>query len=102
MQCAQIRSALQGIPGLTHGPLGALMGPASNHRCHYCVDNRARSWDHIVPRARGGPDTRENLVPSCVSCNQAKADGRGKCRCEKCRTAWKRWGEDEGSCTPVT
>jgi len=30
--------------------------------------------DHIVPRSRGGSDTRENLAVLCRSCNGAKRD----------------------------
>lgn len=28
--------------------------------------------DHVLPRARGGQNNRENLVLSCVSCNESK------------------------------
>ena len=28
--------------------------------------------DHIVPRVKGGPDTLDNLVVACASCNLSK------------------------------
>ena len=40
--------------------------------CRYC---RGRNWlliDHVVPRARGGPTTEENLVVACHHCNAIK------------------------------
>lgn len=40
--------------------------------CVYCGD-RAQTFDHVVPRAAGGPDTYENLVPVCRTCNGSKA-----------------------------
>lgn len=52
------------------------------HRCFYCgewlrtrFDNsqKARSWDHVVPKSKGGINSKQNLVPCCVSCNQEKA-----------------------------
>ena len=30
--------------------------------------------DHIVPRAKGGPNTLDNLQPMCTLCNGDKAD----------------------------
>lgn len=44
----------------------------ANLRCVYCGD-QAQTFDHIVPRAAGGPDTYENLAPVCRPCNGAKA-----------------------------
>ena len=32
------------------------------------------TMDHIVPRARGGPDTDENTMLICASCNNAKGN----------------------------
>jgi 5-methylcytosine-specific restriction enzyme A len=43
--------------------------------CHYCgskVAYRDLTMDHLVPLARGGRSTRENLVPSCKQCNNLK------------------------------
>lgn len=54
--------------------------------CHYC-DAPATTSDHIVPRALGGADAQYNRVPSCLPCNQAKADRMPTCQCFKCRAA---------------
>lgn len=39
--------------------------------CYYCGDE-ADTWDHIVPRKRGGKSTYSNLVPCCRLCNSRK------------------------------
>jgi 5-methylcytosine-specific restriction endonuclease McrA len=45
------------------------------HRCQYCGGTSAPlTVDHIIPRARGGPDTWENLVTACLPCNNRKRD----------------------------
>mgnify|MGYP001562752771 CR=1 FL=1 len=44
-------------------------------RCQYCQARVARdgwTYDHVVPRAQGGRTTWENVVVSCVTCNQKK------------------------------
>jgi len=43
--------------------------------CHYCgqkVNFHNLTMDHLVPLARGGRSTKENLVPSCKNCNNLK------------------------------
>lgn len=43
--------------------------------CHYCGRKYAYkelTMDHLVPLARGGRSTRDNLVPSCKECNTQK------------------------------
>lgn len=44
-----------------------------NFTCAYC-GNRGTTIDHVVPRALGGPNSYENCVAACFSCNQKKAD----------------------------
>ncbi|TAK56703.1 MAG: HNH endonuclease [Bacteroidetes bacterium] len=45
------------------------------HRCQYCGRSDSMlTVDHIVPKARGGEDTWENLVAACVHCNNRKGD----------------------------
>src|SRR5262249_42318996 len=44
-------------------------------RCQYCAKKIARpeaTYDHVVPRARGGKTTWANVVICCVPCNQKK------------------------------
>jgi len=44
-------------------------------RCYYCqriVPFKELTMDHLVPLTRGGRSTRDNLVPSCKSCNNLK------------------------------
>ncbi len=54
---------------------------ASSPRCYYCK----RRWtketgppthDHIIPLARGGPNSPENSVCACKSCNSTKGARR--------------------------
>jgi len=44
-------------------------------KCWYCGRKTAfkdLTMDHLVPLARGGKSSRENIVPSCKSCNTIK------------------------------
>lgn len=44
-------------------------------RCQYCgapVPRDEITYDHVLPRARGGTTTWENIVICCVPCNQKK------------------------------
>lgn len=43
------------------------------HRCQYCA-GPAESIDHVIPRARGGQHTWDNVVAACRSCNVRKRD----------------------------
>ena len=46
-----------------------------SHRCQYCGNTKGQlSIDHVVPRSRGGLDTWENVVTSCLPCNVAKGN----------------------------
>ena len=42
--------------------------------CAYCGSDRAYTLDHIIPRARGGPTKRGNLLACCPTCNLQKSD----------------------------
>ena len=49
---------------------------AHNYRCAYCdiefeVENMPTK-DHVIPLSKGGHNTKENVVPSCRSCNSKK------------------------------
>ncbi len=46
-------------------------------RCQYCghgVPSDGFTYDHVVPRSRGGQTSWENIVVACLPCNQYKAD----------------------------
>ena len=47
------------------------------HRCEYCVSqvffsSSPFSTEHILPKAKGGSDTLENLALACQGCNNFK------------------------------
>lgn len=48
------------------------------HTCAYCgkvgSDKFKMTWDHIMPRSRGGGDTWMNSITSCFPCNGKKND----------------------------
>ena len=48
-----------------------------NNMCQYCGSagqNGELNIDHIIPRSKGGETEWENVVASCLPCNQAKKD----------------------------
>jgi 5-methylcytosine-specific restriction endonuclease McrA len=57
--------------------LRRLVRARAKGRCEYC---RTSEWlsglpceiDHILPRAKGGPTTADNLCLACASCNGYK------------------------------
>jgi hypothetical protein len=40
--------------------------------CCYCGATEGLTADHVIPKHRGGPDTGDNLIWACRSCNSAK------------------------------
>jgi 5-methylcytosine-specific restriction endonuclease McrA len=76
-------------------------------KCHYCATptliehearsegftddrwwkHRARNFDHIVPKVRGGSDDDWNMVVACAYCNQRKHDRIYENHCVRCSTA---------------
>lgn len=46
--------------------------------CAYCGTSglpvEDLTFDHVIPRSRGGPSTWMNIVPACRRCNERKAD----------------------------
>jgi 5-methylcytosine-specific restriction endonuclease McrA len=45
------------------------------YKCAYCGrGDLTLTIDHIVPKARGGDDSWENLVSACTNCNNKKGD----------------------------
>jgi 5-methylcytosine-specific restriction endonuclease McrA len=53
-------------------PCGICTEPI-NYDTHH-LDPKSFTIDHIVPLAKGGSDTLDNLQPCCRACNRAKSD----------------------------
>jgi 5-methylcytosine-specific restriction endonuclease McrA len=50
-------------------------------RCQYCGERHKThelTFDHVVPRAKGGLTTWENIVAACWGCNSEKDCNHGK------------------------
>ena len=43
-------------------------------RCAYCGSTGKLTQDHVVPVSKGGPYTRENIIPVCGCCNSRKTN----------------------------
>ena len=48
------------------------MQMSGNKHCEYCQSTEDLSWDHLIPRSKGGPDTAENGAWACRPCNSSK------------------------------
>lgn len=42
--------------------------------CQYCGNRDELTFDHVVPRSKGGQTTWENVVAACSPCNLTKGD----------------------------
>lgn len=42
--------------------------------CQYCGQREDLTFDHVVPRSKGGQTTWENVVAACSPCNLRKGD----------------------------
>ncbi len=42
--------------------------------CQYCGRQEDLTFDHVIPRSKGGETTWENVVAACSSCNLRKGD----------------------------
>ena len=40
--------------------------------CQYCGDGNDLTFDHVIPRSRGGRTTWDNVVTACAPCNLLK------------------------------
>ena len=48
-----------------------------DYTCQYCggkFDTKNLTWDHIIPKSRGGITEWTNIVTSCIRCNLQKSD----------------------------
>jgi len=61
------------------------LAEAQNWRCCYCgvrmgggtYEPTAATFEHVVPRSRGGTNLVTNLVVACRRCNGERGNGRG-------------------------
>ncbi len=44
------------------------------NQCIYCGATSNLSYDHLISRNCGGPDSPDNVVMACMSCNSSKGD----------------------------
>jgi 5-methylcytosine-specific restriction endonuclease McrA len=44
------------------------------HTCQYCGCTKNLTLDHVIPRAKGGAHTWENIVIACETCNHRKGN----------------------------
>lgn len=58
-----------------------ILSDDKNPNCFYCKTKLSSSlkshnitFDHKIPKSKGGQSTIDNLVLSCVNCNQLKSD----------------------------
>ena len=42
--------------------------------CAYCGRKHPTTLDHVIPRAQGGKQHRQNLIGACGACNLEKSD----------------------------
>jgi 5-methylcytosine-specific restriction endonuclease McrA len=40
--------------------------------CQYCGSPHELTFDHVIPRSKGGRTTWENITTACAPCNLAK------------------------------
>lgn len=48
-----------------------------NFQCQFCGQQpgvRNLTFDHVIPRSRGGKTTWENIVTACLTCNSKKSN----------------------------
>jgi len=43
-------------------------------QCQYCGSTHDLTFDHVIPRSKGGLTTWENVVAACAPCNLRKAN----------------------------
>jgi len=59
--------------------------------CVYCGTDKVSRWDHLVALRNGGETVLGNLVPSCGSCDDSKAE-----------KGFELWMRSDTKCSPTT
>ena len=57
----------------TDTPKRRQIAPKTGYKCHWCGKGlRGGNWtaDHVRPKANGGKNTVDNLLPACSFCNR--------------------------------
>ncbi len=68
---ANDRARVFGVPGtLTTTDVRAILH--SEAQCNYCGAAWRLTLDHVIAMSNGGPNTPENIVAACLSCNASK------------------------------
>lgn len=68
-QARMRRRAAQGVPD----PVDMkAVRACSDSICSYCLQPGATTVDHVLPVARGGDHSLDNLVLACFTCNRSK------------------------------
>lgn len=63
------------LPAYLWIPLRNLIFERDNYTCQYCGEyGKKLECDHVIPVAKGGSHTEDNLVTACFKCNRAKRD----------------------------
>ena len=58
--------------------------------CQYCGDRDDLTFDHLLPRSRGGHTTWDNVVAACSPCNLRKGNltpTKPRCGPRRCRSS---------------
>lgn len=60
--------------GKLKGSRGIIICVRDDFKCHYCKNDKNLTYDHIIPRSKGGSNKHTNIVLACYTCNQLKGD----------------------------
>jgi 5-methylcytosine-specific restriction endonuclease McrA len=71
---AKRRTALASVEATLTAEEWAAIIEAAQGRCAYCQKTVPLTMDHVIPLSKGGPHTKENVVPACRPCNARKKD----------------------------
>jgi 5-methylcytosine-specific restriction endonuclease McrA len=74
------KHAKRGVGSTLTAQQWAAIKDTFHHRCAYCGRKLKRlTQDHIIPLAKGGTHSMDNVVPACLPCNQKKGTGVPLC-----------------------